>query len=62
MIEAVGVGKAFGGIEALRDVDLTVPAGSVLCLLKTTLVNILSTVFPPCCRRAGSSPPAPPRN
>ncbi|QUH06013.1 ATP-binding cassette domain-containing protein [Saccharopolyspora erythraea] len=52
MIEAVGVGKTFGPVPALRSVDLAVPRGTVLGLLghngagKTTLVNILTTMLP----------------
>src|SRR5215207_3426475 len=53
MVEASGLRKAFGKVEALRGVDLRVPKGSVLSLLghngagKTTFVNILSTALPP---------------
>ncbi|MFE9820504.1 ATP-binding cassette domain-containing protein [Streptomyces sp. NBC_00236] len=52
VIEAVGVGKTFGEVRALSDVDIEVTRGKVLGLLghngagKTTLVNILSTVSP----------------
>ena len=53
MIEAEDVGKRFGPVTALAGVDLSVPQGSVLCLLghngagKTTLVNILATLLAP---------------
>src|SRR3954469_2031335 len=53
MIEAVGIGKDYGATAALADVDLAVPAGSVLGLLghngagKSTLVSILTTVARP---------------
>src|ERR687891_2234484 len=50
---AEGLGKRFGDFWALRDLDLEVPAGSVLGLLghngagKTTAVRILSTLARP---------------
>ncbi|GAA1283027.1 ATP-binding cassette domain-containing protein [Saccharothrix xinjiangensis] len=53
MIEATGVGKAFGAQQALDGVSVAVPAGAVLGLLghngagKTTLVNVLTTLLPP---------------
>src|SRR5215217_937668 len=52
-IEADGLGKRFGDLWALRDIDLAVPAGSVLGLLghngagKTTAVRILTTLALP---------------
>jgi ABC-2 type transport system ATP-binding protein len=52
LIEAKGVEKSFGSNPALRSVDLSVEAGSVLALLgrngagKTTFVRILSTLLP----------------
>jgi ABC-2 type transport system ATP-binding protein len=52
-IHAEGLGKAFGKIQALQDLDLAVPPGSVLGLLgpngagKTTTVRILSTLLRP---------------
>jgi ABC-2 type transport system ATP-binding protein len=52
-VEAVGLGKRFGDLWALRDVDLTVPAGTVLGLLghngagKTTAIRILTTLARP---------------
>lgn len=51
-VSVAGVAKAFGKTEALRGVDLNVPAGKVLALLgpngagKTTLVNIMTTLLP----------------
>lgn len=62
MIEAEGIGKRFGVVTALEEVDLVVPEGSVLGLLghngagKTTLVNILATLSRPssgCARVVG---------
>jgi ABC-2 type transport system ATP-binding protein len=52
-IVAEGLGKRFGELWALRDLDLDVPAGSVLGLLghngagKTTAVRILTTLAAP---------------
>jgi ABC-2 type transport system ATP-binding protein len=52
-ILATGLGKRFGDLWALRDLDLHVPAGTVLGLLghngagKTTAVRILSTLALP---------------
>src|SRR5919204_3020784 len=52
-IAAEGLGKRFGDFWALRDLDLDVPAGSVLGLLghngagKTTAVRILTTLAAP---------------
>ena len=52
-VEATGLGKRFGDLWALRDVDLAVPAGSVLGLLghngagKTTCIRILTTLALP---------------
>ncbi|WP_084643594.1 ATP-binding cassette domain-containing protein [Actinoalloteichus hymeniacidonis] len=53
MIEAIGLGKRFGEVAALTDVDVAVPRGTVLGLLghngagKTTLVNIVGTLARP---------------
>jgi len=48
-----GIGKRFGGVHALQDVDLDIHAGQVLALLgdngagKTTLVKLLAGVHRP---------------
>jgi ABC-2 type transport system ATP-binding protein len=52
-IEAHGLRKSYGDVEALRGVDLRVESGSVFGLLgpngagKTTAVRILTTLLPP---------------
>ena len=53
MLEAVEVGKRFGGVHALRNVSLRLREGDVVGLIgpngsgKTTFLNCLSGVFPP---------------
>src|ERR687894_1681355 len=52
-IEAEGLRKAFGDVQALDGVDLSAPPGTILGLLgpngagKTTAVRILATLLPP---------------
>ncbi|WP_405136810.1 ATP-binding cassette domain-containing protein [Nocardia sp. NBC_01388] len=50
LIEAVDIGKSYGGVVALQDVSMVVNAGEVTCVLgdngagKSTLIKILSGV------------------
>src|SRR3954466_11051240 len=52
-VEVHGLGKRYGDLWALRDLDLAVPAGTVLSLLghngagKTTAIRILTTLAIP---------------
>jgi len=52
VIQMVGVRAAYGAIEVLKGVDLTVPAGSVVALLgpngggKTTTMKVVSGLMP----------------
>ncbi|MFI6867882.1 ATP-binding cassette domain-containing protein [Nocardia sp. NPDC050406] len=52
-IEAEHLGKSFGSVSALNDIDLRVPAGTVFALLgpngagKTTTVRLLATLLRP---------------
>jgi branched-chain amino acid transport system permease protein len=52
VLEVRGLVKAFGGLRAVDDVDLTVPAGSITGLLgpngsgKTTLFNLIDGTVP----------------
>jgi simple sugar transport system ATP-binding protein len=52
-LELTGISKRFGGVHALRDVDLSLQAGEVHCLVgengsgKSTLVKIISGVQGP---------------
>jgi simple sugar transport system ATP-binding protein len=52
-LELTGISKKFGGVQALRDVDMTIVQGEVHCLVgengsgKSTLIKIVSGVQPP---------------
>jgi branched-chain amino acid transport system permease protein len=51
LLDCSGVCKAFGGVQALQDVDLTIDAGEIVGLVgpngsgKSTLINVLSGFF-----------------
>lgn len=53
LVSLVGITKHFGGVHALKGVDLSIDRGEVLALVghngagKSVLVQILSGVFPP---------------
>ncbi|MCK9906926.1 ATP-binding cassette domain-containing protein, partial [Frankia sp. Cpl3] len=53
MLELANVGKSFGGITALRDVNFTVSEGEIVGLIgpngagKTTIFNMATGIFPP---------------
>ncbi|NLB72890.1 MAG: sugar ABC transporter ATP-binding protein [Firmicutes bacterium] len=53
IVQMVGIGKTFGAVKALSDVDLTINKGEVLGLVgdngagKSTIVKILSGVYQP---------------
>ena len=65
-----GIGKRFGPVQALTDIDLDVPAGQVTALVgdngagKTTLVKSIAGIWEPSSRRdpleRQAGPPAQP--
>ena len=52
LVEMTGVGKSYGAIRALKDINLTVNAGEVSCVLgdngagKSTLIKIIAGLHP----------------
>jgi len=53
ILECLGVERHFGGLRALKGVDLTIDAGRIVGLVgpngsgKTTLVNVITGFYPP---------------
>ncbi len=53
LLRASGLAKSFGGVRAVHDISLAVPAGAVFAVIgpngagKSTLLNLLSGVFRP---------------
>ncbi|HEU4807970.1 MAG TPA: branched-chain amino acid ABC transporter ATP-binding protein/permease [Homoserinimonas sp.] len=53
LVNLKGLGKSYGGVRAVREIDLTVGAGEILGLIgpngagKTTLVNMVTGLTPP---------------
>ncbi|HEX4111789.1 MAG TPA: ABC transporter ATP-binding protein [Stellaceae bacterium] len=51
-LQAIGVGKSFGGLRAVADLSFTVPDGGIAALIgpngagKTTVFNLITNLFP----------------
>ncbi len=53
LFRAEGLQKSFGGVQAVRDISLTIPAGVVFSIIgpngagKSTLLNLISGIYQP---------------
>jgi len=53
LLHATGLRKNFGGVQAVRDITLAVPAAAIFAVIgpngagKSTLLNLLSGIYPP---------------
>jgi len=58
LLSVIGLGKKFGGLQAVQDLDLTLNEGEILGLIgpngagKSTVFNLINGVFPPDAGRA----------
>jgi ABC-type branched-subunit amino acid transport system ATPase component len=53
LFQAKGLHKSFGGVQAVRDISLSIPAGIVFSIIgpngagKSTLLNLMSGLYQP---------------
>lgn len=53
LLSLAGLGKSFGGVQAVRDLDIDVPAGMIFSIIgpngagKTSVFNLISGVYAP---------------
>ncbi|MGH6789048.1 MAG: ABC transporter ATP-binding protein [Pseudolabrys sp.] len=53
LLRAEGLRKSFGGVQAVRDISLAIPAGTVFAVIgpngagKSTLLNLMSGIYQP---------------